>query len=46
MYTLNGDKGLKRGVNAPEIGVPKIIWSSGGSKTLSAPKYCVDKSNV
>lgn len=23
MYTFTGDKGLKRGVNAPKIGVPK-----------------------
>lgn len=32
MYTLNGDKGLKRGVNAPKIGVPKHYLEFWGFK--------------
>lgn len=32
MYTLNGDKGLKRGVNAPKIGVSKNYLEFWGFK--------------
>lgn len=46
MYILNGDKGLKRGVNVFKIGVFKIIWSFGGLKIFFVFKYCVNKLNV